>query len=213
MKLYFSPGTCALASHIVLAWIGKPYTIHKVSKEQRKEPWFLEINPAGAVPVIEEDDGWILTQNSAILNYLADKHPEASLAPPLRTAERAHCYKWLMWGTNTLQAMLMHYFYPERMVDEGDADAAMQVNRRAEARVGLMLDLLDAQVASHGGEWMLASGHSVVDPFMFMLCRWTRGFARPARSRAHLGPYLQRILERPAVQRMLAAENIARPYV
>ena len=212
--LYYSPGNANIAPHIVLEEIGAPFALELVDRkaDAHKSAQYLALNPNGTIPAFVDGD-LVLFESAAICLYLADKHPEASLAPPLRSAERAHCYKWLMWGTNTLQAMLMHYFYPERMVDEGDADAAKQVNRRAEARVAPMLDLLDAHVASHGGQWMLASGYSVVDPFMFMLCRWTRGFARPARTLPDLGPYLQRMLERPAVQRMLAAENIARPYV
>ena len=212
--LYYSPGNANIAPHIVLEEIGAPFALELVDRkaDAHKSAQYLALNPNGTIPAFVDGD-LVLFESAAICLYLADKHPEASLAPLLCSAERAHCYKWLMWGTNTLQAMLMHYFYPERMVDEGDADAAKQVNRRAEARVAPMLDLLDAHVASHGGQWMLASGYSVVDPFMFMLCRWTRGFARPARTLPHLGPYLQRMLERPAVQRMLAAENIARPYV
>jgi glutathione S-transferase len=212
--LYYSPGNANIAPHIVLDEIGAPFRLELVDRkaDAHKSAAYLALNPNGTIPVFVDGD-LVLFESAAICLYLADKHPEASLVPPLRTAERAHCYKWLTWGTNTLQAMLMHYFYPERMVDDGDADAAKQVSRRAEVRIAPMLDVLDAQVASHRGQWMLASGYSVVDPFVFMLCRWTRGFARPARSLAHLGPYLQRMLDRPAVQRMLAAENIAQPYV
>ena len=76
-----------------------------------------------------------------------------------------------------------------------------------------MLDQLDGQLASHGSGWMLASGYSAVDPFAFMLCRWTRNMARPARSLPHLGPYLGRMLERPAVQRMFAAEKLPVPFI
>jgi glutathione S-transferase len=212
--LYYSPGNANIAPHIVLEEIGAPFSLELVDRkaDAHKSAAYLALNPNGTIPTFVDGD-LVLFESAAICLYLADKHPEASLVPPLRTDERAHCYKWLMWGTNTLQAMLMHYFYPERMVDDGDADAAKQVSRRAEARIAPMLDLLDAQVASHRGEWMLGTGYSVVDPFMFMLCRWTRGFARPARSLAHLGPYLQRMLDRPAVQRMLATEKLPQPFV
>jgi len=72
MKLYTSPGACSMADHIVLEWIGKPYTAQIVSREQRATPEFRKLNPASAVPVFEDGD-WVLTQNVAILNYLADK--------------------------------------------------------------------------------------------------------------------------------------------
>lgn len=212
--LHYYPGNANIAPHIVLEEIGAPYALELVDRkaDAHKSAAYLALNPNGAIPVLVDGD-LVLYEAAAICLYLADKHPEASLVPALRTSERAHCYKWLMWCTNTLQAMLMHYFYPERMVDDGDAAAAKQVSSRAEARIGPMLDQLDAQLAWHGGPWMLASGYSVVDPYAFMLCRWTRGFPRPARSLPHLGPYLARMLERPAVSRMLAAEKLSPPFV
>jgi glutathione S-transferase len=213
-RLYYFPGNANIAPHIVLEEIGAPFALELVDRKSdaHKSAAYLALNPNGSIPVLVDGDV-VLYEAAAICLYLADKHPEANLVPPLRTPERAHCYKWLMWCTNTMQAMLIHYFYPDRIVDEGDAAAARQVEARAQARVGAMLDQLDAQLASHGGPWMLASGYSVVDPYAFMLCRWTRGFPRPARSLPRLGPYLARMLERPAVQRMFAAENLAPPFV
>ncbi|MET0346579.1 MAG: glutathione S-transferase, partial [Casimicrobiaceae bacterium] len=122
-------------------------------------------------------------------------------------------YKWLVWSTNTLQAMLIHYFYPERIVNDGDAAAAGQVKAHAEAHVGTLLDQVDAKLASHGREWLLGSTYSAVDPYLLMLGRWTRGFARPARSLPHYGPYLARVLARPAVQRAFTTEKLAAPLV
>lgn len=213
-RLHYFPGNANIAPHIVLEEIGAPYALELVDRKNdaHKSPAYLALNPNGAIPVLVDGD-LVLYEAAAICLYLADKHPEANLVPALRTAERAHCYKWLMWCTNTLQAMLIHYFYPDRIVSEGDEAAAKQVSTRAEARIGPMLDQLDAQLASHGGPWMLESGYSVVDPYAFMLCRWTRGFQRPARSLPHLGPYLARMLERPAVQRMFAAEKLSPPFV
>jgi len=101
----------------------------------------------------------------------------------------------------------------ERMVDEGNTAAAAQVKAHAEASVGRMLDQLDAQLAAHGQDWLLGATFSAVDPFVLMLCRWTRGFARPARRLPHVGPYLQRVLARPAVQRAFATEKLAPPLV
>ena len=213
-RLYYYPGNANVAPHIVLEEIGAPFSLELVDRKSdaQKSPEYLALNPNGTIPVLVDGEV-VLYEAAAICLYLADKHPEAALVPELGTPARADCYKWLFWCTNTLQAMLMHYFYPERMVDDGDEAASKQVERRAEARVAPMLDRLDAQLASHGGEWMLASGHSVVDAFAFMLCRWTRNHARPARSLPHLGPYLQRMVARPAVQRTFAAEKLTLPPV
>ena len=213
VQLHYYPGNANLAPHIVLEEIGAPHELVLVDRkvDAHRSAEYLKLNPNGQIPVLVDGD-LVLYEAAAICLYLADKHPEARLAPSPGTPERAHLYKWLMWSTNTLQAMLMHYFYAERMV-EGDRDAAAQVERRAQARCAPMLDLLDAQLASHGQAWLLGEEYSVVDAYALMLCRWTRSFARPARGLPHLGPYLARMAARPAVQRMIAAENLVLPLV
>ena len=82
-----------------------------------------------------------------------------------------------------------------------------------EAKIGGLLDQMDAELAAHGQPWLLGAHFSAVDLYALMLCRWTRGFARPARSLAHLAPYLQRVLARPAVQRVFAKEGLGEPLV
>ena len=214
IRLYHCPGTASLAPHILLEEIGVPFELSRVDRESgaHKSAEYLKLNPNGLIPVLVDGD-LILYETAAICLHLADAHPQARLAPALGTAERAHYYKWLVWCTNTLQAMLMHYFYSERMVDDGDAAAAAQVKARAETRVGAMLDVLDADLALHGGDWLLGRAYTAVDPFALMLCRWTRNFRRPARSLRLLGPYLQRVLARPAVQRAFATEKLQAPLV
>lgn len=214
LQLYYYPGNASLAPHILLEEIGAPFERVFVdrTKAAHKTPEYLKLNPNGRIPVLV-DGSFVLYESAAICLYLADRFPQARLAPALQSAERAHFYQWMFWCTNTLQAMLMHYFYGERMVDDGDVGAARQVKTRAESSIGEMLDRLDEQLASHGGEWLLGPAFSAVDPYALMLGRWTRGFARPARSLPHLGPYLQRVLARPAVQRAFAAEALAAPLV
>ena len=214
MQLYYHPGNASLAPHMLLEEIGAPFELVLVDRANaaHRSPAYLKLNPNGQIPVLVDGD-FVLYEAAAICLYLADEYPEAKLAPPPRTPERAHFYQWLFWCTNTLQAMLMHYFYGERMVDEGDSGAAAQVKQHAEARVGAMLDRFDEQMASHGGDWLLGSTFSAVDPYALMLCRWTRNFARPARSLPRLAPYLQRMLARPAVQRAFATEKLAAPLV
>jgi glutathione S-transferase len=214
LQLYYHPGNASLAPHVLLEEIGAPFELVFVDRTiaAHKSPDYLKLNPNGQIPVLVDGD-FVLYEAAAICLYLADEYPEAKLAPPLRTPERGHFHQWLFWCTNTLQAMLMHYFYAERMVDDGDAAAAAQVRKHAEARAGTMLDLLDGQLASHGGDWLLGASFSAVDPYALMLCRWTRNFARPARSLPRLGPYLQRMLARPAVQRVFATEKIGSPLV
>jgi glutathione S-transferase len=157
------------------------------------------------------DGDLVLYETAAICLHLVDTHPAAGLAPGLGTPERAHFYKWLVWMTNTLQATLMLWHYPDRWADTPDAVA--QVKARAEEKIGGMLDQLDAELARHGGPWLLGERYSALDPYALMLGRWTRAFARPARGLPQLGPYLRRVLARPAVKRVFEREGLAEPWV
>jgi len=214
IQLYYYPGSASLTPHMLLEELGVPFELLLVDRAgaAHKSPEYLKLNPNGLIPVLVDGD-LVLYETAAICLHLADTHPQARLAPPTRTDERAHFYKWLVWCTNTLQAMLMHYFYGERLVNDGDSAAAAQVKSHAEASVGCMLDQLDAQLASHRAAWLLGPEFSAVDPYALMLCRWTRSFPRSARTLPHLGPYLQRVLARPAVQRAFATEKLQPPLV
>lgn len=215
LRLHYYPGNASLAPHVLLHEIGVPFELVLVdrTRDAHKSAAYLQLNPNGLIPVLQ-DGPLVLYETAAICLHLADTHPAARLAPPLGSVERAHFYKWLVWLTNTLQALLIHYFYPERLVNDGDSAAAAQVKAHAEARIATLLQQLDDQLASHGGPWLLGADYSAADPYAWMLCRWTRGFeTRPARDYPQLGPYLQRLLQRPALQRTLAAEGLAPPWV
>ena len=213
MQLYYHPGNASMAPHLLLQEIGLPFELKYVDRErgEHQSPAYLRLNPNGRIPVLIDGE-LVLYESAAICLHLADRFPAAQLAPPPGTAGRARLYQWLLWMSNTLQAMLLHWFYPERMVDSGDAAAAAQVRAQAEEQIHTMLQRLDAQVAASGGDWLLGD-YTAADAYALMLCRWTRHFDRPAREYPHLGPYLQRLLARPAVQRMFEAEGLQAPLV
>ncbi len=210
-KLYYYPGNANLAPHTVLEEIGADYELVLVdrARNEHKSPDYLKLNPSGRIPVLADGD-LVLHEAAAICLHLADRHPDAGLAPPLATAERALFYKWLMYLTNTVQAELMSYFYPDRITD--DDAAAAQVKAHAESRVGEMLDLIDTALAESGGPFLAGTDYSVADPYLLMVSRWTRGMKRPARDRRHLGRFLETMAERPAVRRTFAGEGIEPPY-
>ena len=215
INLHYYPSTAAMIPHIVLEEIGVPYERVLVDRTvgAHKQADYLRLNPNGLIPVLTDGE-LVLYETAAIVLHLADNNPAACLAPALGTAQRAQFYKWLMWLTNTLQASLIVYFYAERWVDEGNAQGAAQVRAHAQAKVGGLLDQLDAELARHGGTWFAGHDYTVLDAYVFTLCRWTRNFSTaPARERAHLGPYLQRMLGRPAVQRVIANEGLSPPFV
>lgn len=209
LQLYYHPTDASMAPHMLLEELGVPFELVLVDRanQAHKSEHYLRLNPNGLIPVLVDDD-LVLYETAAILLHLVDTHPAAALAPPLATSERAHFYKWLMWLSNTLHATLMLYFYPERWASPDHVHGATTVKARAEARVGQLLELLDQELARHGQPWLLGAQYSALDPYLLMLSRWTRSHGHPARAYPHLGPYLQRVLARPAVQRAYASEQI-----
>ena len=214
IQLHYYPSTASMAPGILLEEIGAPYERVLVDRPQgvQKTQQYLQLNPNGLIPALTDGD-LVLYESAAICLYLCDSYPQAALAPSLGIPERAHFYKWLMWLTNTLQPALMIYFYPERWMNASNPAGAAELKTHAEARVRVLLDLLDRELARHGGQWLLGDAYTAVDAYTLMLCRWTRNFGQPARTRAQLGPYLQRVLARPAVVRAFDAEELSAPWV
>ena len=214
MQLHYFPGNASMVPHILLEELGAAFELRHVDRtaNAHKSPEYLRLNPNGLIPVLVDGD-LVLYETAAICLHLADTHPAAGLVPALGTPARAQLYKWLMWMTNTLQSTLLLYFYPDRWVEQGNVAGAALIRAQAETKIGTMVDQLDGQLAAHGEDWLLGERYSVLDPYALVLCRWTRGFGQPARDRPNLGPYLRRVLARPAVQRVFAAEALPHPFV
>lgn len=215
MQLHYYPGNASMTPHMLLEEIGAPFELKLVDRAQNahKSPAYLKLNPNGLIPVLVDGD-LVLYETAAIVLHLVDTQPQAGLAPAtIGSAERAQFYKGLAWLSASVQAMMPHYFYADRMVAPGNADGTAQVKAQAEAKIGQLMDQLDTQFAQHGGPWLLGERYSALDPYAFMLCRWTRGMQRPARTLPNLGPFTQRMLARPAVQRVFATEGLGAPYV
>lgn len=210
IELHYSPSDASLMPHIFLEELGVPFQLSLVDRARnaQKSPEYLKLNPNGLIPVLVDGDV-VLYETPAILLHLADTHPQPALMPPLGSAQRAHAYKWLVWLSNTLQATLVQYFYAERYVpSEGVAD----FRARTEVRVAAQLEQLEAQLQSHGGAWLLGDTYTAVDCMAFVLCCWTRNLQRPANSFPALGAYIERMRQRPAVQRASATEQLPETF-
>lgn len=203
MKLYFAPGTCALADHIVLAWIGKPYEIKKVSREERGQPAFLKLNPAGAVPVYEEN-GWVLTQNAAILNYLADKFPEARLGGDGTPKGRAEVNRWLAFINSDVHPAFKPLFGSAAFLEDPALIEKAKSNARSNLRT--MFERLDAQLA--GRDWLVGA-RSIADPYLFVTLRWAKGQNVDLTGFDNLDRFMKRMNEDVGVRKALAEQEAA----
>ncbi len=209
LKLHYHPSDASLMPHILLEELGVPFALQLVDRANnaQKSPAYLKLNPNGLIPVLE-DGALVVYETPAILLHLADTHPQARLVPDIGTPQRAQCYQWMVWLSNTLQATLVQYFYAERYVD---AAGVADFRARTEARIAPMLDQLEAQLQS-SGPWLLGADYSAADCMAFVLCCWTRNFQRPANSLPALGAYLARMRQRPAVQRAAATEQLPEAF-
>ena len=216
MKLYYSPGTACLAPHFLMEELALPYELVLVDtgKKEHQQPAYLQLNPKGTIPLLI-DGNLQLTESAAICLYLAERYPDQdpdqgrNFSPAPGTPARARLYQWMLYLSNTLQAELLSYFYPERLHE--DAAGAAQVKASAEQRVAQMLGYIDEQLAKSGGPYLLGEQLSIADLFLFMLCRWTRGMQVPARAYPHIGPYLNALSARPSIVKVFRMEGIEAP--
>lgn len=214
IELHYFPGNASLTPHLLLEEIGTPFELRLVDRanQAHKSPAYLKLNPNGLIPVLVHD-GEVLYETAAIVLHLVERFPAAMLAPAVATPARSQFYKWLVWLSASLQSQMPIYFYTDRYVAPGNTAGAAEVKAATEARIAALVDQLDAQLASHGGPWLLGDAFSALDSYALMLCRWTRSMARPARTLPHVGPWLQRVLARPATQRVFAREQLGAPLV
>jgi glutathione S-transferase len=214
IQLHYFPGNASMTPHMLLRELGVPFELKLVDRaaNAHKSPEYLKLNPNGLIPVLV-DGALVLYETAAIVLHLVDTHPDSGLAPAGGTAERAQFYKWLVWLAASLQSQMPIYFYTERYVAPGNAAGAAEVKAATETRIATLIDQIEAQLASHGGPWLLGQRFSALDPYAFMLCRWTRGMQRPARTLPHIAPFLERMLARPAVQKVFEVEKLSAPAV
>ncbi len=203
MKLYTSPGACSTADHIVLEWIGKPFEFETVSREQRATPEFRKLNPAGAVPVLE-DQGWVLTQNMAILHYLVDKHPEARLDGDGTPKGRAEVNRWLAFVNADIHPSFKPLFGATAYLE----DAQMIEKSKAQARSSLRGYYERVNTQLDGRDW-IAGTRSIADPYLFITTRWAKACGVDLGGLDHLEAHFARMQADPGVRKAFQAEGLA----
>ncbi len=204
ITLYYSPGACSLAPHIVLEDLGIPYEAVRIStaEGQQRSPEYLKINPRGRVPTLVAD-GRVLVENVAILAFLGGGFPEKGLWPR-KTWDQAQALSMMAWLADTVHPAYAHLFRPGRYV-EGEAclEAVKAGGRRA---FGDCLAEIDRLVA--GKKWAVGGRFSVVDAYLLVFYRWGNRNGFPVKDLAHYTALVERVLARPAVKRVMAAEGI-----
>jgi glutathione S-transferase len=202
--LYYSPGTASLLVHWLLIEMDLQHELRLVDIDARehKSPEYLALNPNGVVPTLIVD-GQPRFEAAALAMYLADRHPQADLAPTPEQPQRAQYNQWMFYLASALQAPLRLWWYPWDLQADDDA-----VRRGAQARIEVACELLDAHLAQHG-PYLLGERLSVADFYLTMLMRWTRNTPRPAHDWPHLAEFARRMKARPTFVELNRREGLS----
>lgn len=194
-----------MAVHLALLEIGAPHQLELVdfeSKSQRSES-YLRLNPQGQVPTLVIDDQ-AYTESAALLMMLADRHPEARLAPPPGTPKRNQWYQWLVLGSNALGASYRNWFYPP---DLGATEHPPAVRAALQRRIESVWTRVDAQLTGCG-PYLLGEEFSAVDLLYIMYMRWSRNMPRTALEWPALKRFATLLRQRKSWQRLCDIENL-----
>lgn len=199
LRLYYTPVACSLSPNIALREAGLPFELDRIDLKTKKAASgknYLDVNPKGYVPALELDDGRVITEGVAIVQYIADQAPESGLAPPAGTFERVRLQEWLNFIATELHKGMAPAYSPLA------SDELKQVTRE---RVGSRLAFLGKQL--EGKRYLLGDRFSIADGYAFYAMRlWQR--VTKADLPEGLSAYYARIAERPAVKAALAAEGL-----
>ena len=201
MILFYAPGACSLSPHIVLRELGLPFVLEAVDLKTKKTETgvdFTAINPKGYVPALQLDDGEVLTEGAAIVQYLADKHAPGTLAPVSGTVERARVNGHLNFISAELQKAFGPLFNPALVPEAREA---------AVANVGRKLNVVEEALAD-GRPYLTGPEFSVADAYLFTVLSWAPMLGVDLARWQHLGRFSQRVAARTAVQVAMAAERL-----
>jgi glutathione S-transferase len=202
MKLYYSPGACSLAPHIVANEAGIPLELVQVdtkTKTIRSEGDFWAVNPKGYVPALELDNGEVLTEGPAIVQYLADRKPAAGLAPANGSFERVRLQEALSYLTSEIHKTYSPLFRP---------DVLPAVREERIAYLRRRYTLIEKQL--EGKKYLFGDSFTVADAYLYVLTNWARGVKFDLTEFPNLLAFQKRVADRPAVRQALVREGLVK---
>jgi glutathione S-transferase len=200
MKLYYSPGACSLSPHIVLLEAGLPFTLEKIDFATKKTSTgtdYFTINSKGAVPALQLDDGRVLTEGPAIVQYLADLKPDSALAPRAGTFERYQLMEILNYITSEVHKGFSPLFNPKISAD-WKASALANLEKKFDWLTGFLT----------GKTFLMGNTFTVADAYLFTVMKWTGHLKINLGKWPVLAAYQSRIVQRPKVQQALKEEGL-----
>lgn len=202
--LFYSPGACSLASHIALEEVGKPFRAIEtlLGKQQHLAASYLAINPRGKVPALVTPHGQVITENPAILGYIALTNPQARLLPT-DTVEQMLCVSQMAWFSNTPHIFQKAKFRPYHFADREEVHGDIQ-KKAAEKYWDCMVEI-DQLIADRA--WIMGDHYTVVDPYALVFYGWGTSNGLPMGALASYTRHKHQMLQRPAVRAVLEREK------
>jgi len=206
-KLYYSPGSAAMAPQALLNALDVKHELIKIDDEkgEQKSTDYMRLNPHGRVPTLIYDGEHVMYESAAICLLLLERHPEAGLAPAVDDPDRGLFLQWMAYQTNTVQEALMHYWHGEYFTDGADRQAAL--SKKAEQRCDEMFGFLDG-VLARSGPYLCGKNFYACDIFLAMLARWTRKMEKPAVRHKEISRIVRHCMALPAYAKMLQDQGI-----
>jgi glutathione S-transferase len=203
LKLYYAPGTCALASHIALECTGAGYQAVRIdfAKQEQRSPEYLRINPKGRVPALMTDRG-VLTETPAVLQYIAQTHPKAKLAPLDDAYLMGKVNEFNSYLCSTVHVNHAHKRRGSRWADDEQAQAAMAA--KVTQNMADCFDLIEREMLR--GPWVLGEEFSISDPYLFTLAGWLKGHGIDVAQYPKVGAHYVRMQSDERVKKVLAQQ-------
>jgi glutathione S-transferase len=203
MKLYYSQGACSLAPMIVATWNGIELETEAVNLGQQNPEYFLK-NPMGSVPALELDDGQVMTQAEAIIDYLSDIQPASGLAgnDPVETFR---INQWNAFLSSDFHPAFKGIFGPARLITDGSEEELERVTSAAHVQVDKVTGILDKQIGS--GNHITLGRRTTADAHAYAMLRWIRSFPDGLNPYPNVMRFMQSMEEDTAVQSALALES------
>ena len=200
--LYWSPGSASMAPHGALEESGAKFELKLTNTDEgaHRDPAYLKLNPNGKVPTLVLDGKFVMFESAAITMFIADRHPEAGLAPGPDEMARGHFYQWMAHLTNSVQPAMLRYYYPERTT--ADAGGNEAVTAKATEEIGALWGRMDQHLAAHG-PYLLGDRFSAADIFAYMLSTWQTCCPNTYERFPNLKRLADLVAARPAMQRMI----------
>ncbi|USG62037.1 glutathione transferase GstA [Sneathiella marina] len=201
MKLFYKPGACSLATHIILHEVGATFELDEVDTEAgqtKSDLDYKKINPKGYVPALELVSGEILTEGASILQYIADQNPQSGLTPAAETIARARLQEYLNYTGSELHKAFGPYF-SNSASNEDKEEAGLNVAKKFDYLNGLLSD---------GRTYLLGDKFSVADAYLFVVSNWSNFVGIDLKKWPNVAVFVERVAKRPATQAAMTAEGL-----